>query len=107
MSAEGTTLAMIAACGAVELAAASLFVLVVGQIVYIDVNPFQSGQDLIISPVLGLFAVLVALCGRLTTPGRATLNRRALRLALAVFILSAGYTGLFLLAYSNCPGGAC
>jgi hypothetical protein len=107
MNAEGTTLTVMAACGAVVLAAASLLVLAVGQFVHIDVNPFQSGEDLIIAPALALFAVVAALYAWFETPKRETLHRRALRLALGVFILSAGYTSLFLLAYSNCPGGAC
>jgi hypothetical protein len=107
MDAERAGFTKAAAHLSVALAAASLLMFAFGIFVPVDANPFMFGEEFIISSVLGLCAVVAAWYAWLGTTQRGALHRRALKFAIGVLVLSAGYIGLFLLAYSNCPGGVC
>ncbi len=95
------------ALGSVALVTVALLIFCVGLFVPIDVKPLQAGEEFILSPILSLLALGAALYAWFRTTQRRSLHRLALTLAIAVFVISAGFTGLFFLAYSNCPNGVC
>jgi hypothetical protein len=70
MDAERAGFTKAAAHLSVALAAASLLMFAFGIFVPVDVNPFMFGEEFIISPVLGLCAVLAALYAWLRTTQR-------------------------------------
>jgi hypothetical protein len=91
----------------IALATVSLLIFCVGLFVPLELKPFYFGEEFIISPILSLLALAAALYAWWQATQRRTLHRLALTLAIVAFVATAGFTGLFLLAYSNCPGGAC
>lgn len=92
---------------AVALAIASLLIFCVGLFVPIEAKPFHAGQEFLVAPIVSLFALIAAAYAWKRTTPRRSLHRLALTLAVVAFVVSAGFTGLFFLAYSNCPGGVC
>lgn len=91
----------------IALAIVALLIFSVGLFVPIEAKPFVAGEEFLISPLVSLLALAAALFAWLQTAQRKWLHHFALTLATAVFAVSAGFTALFLLAYSNCPNGVC
>jgi hypothetical protein len=107
MRSTANVLTVIGALGSVVLAAAALLVVVTGFFGPFDESPLQSGEELIISPVLAILALVAALSAWFRKEQRGTLQRRALKFAIGVLLLSAAYTGLFVLSLAFCHEGVC
>lgn len=92
----------------VSLAVASLVVFAVAMFVPVDLTPFHAEEGLlVIGPFLALSALLAAACAWFRTGQRTRWRRVALLTAGTALLLSGGFTGLLILAYSHCPGGLC
>lgn len=69
--------------------------------------PTTAGEELTIFPIVCLASVLVAIVGSLRAPIRRFWQYTGLVLSAVAVLLWAGYAGLMLLAYRECPNGVC
>ncbi len=91
----------------IALTLTSLIFFAAGLFLPFEYQPFGAGEEFIISAVVGLVGFCVALCVWLKATHRERVYRVALILSTFALVVTAGFVGLFVVAYSNCPNGAC
>lgn len=68
---------------------------------------FEAGQELIVGPIIGLGALIIAASPFFKDTKRTKLNVASLVVATIIFALWTMLTLVFYFAYGNCPGGVC